>query len=389
MPPLLKFLPTPARELTPQEHGLYLVAGVLLPGGILALLASDTPSGLWQSGELHDYTVLVLTGSASLVFWPFVALAMACFAVALFKPLASRHLLVRLGIYSGVVLALHYWLLWGVVLFDVKSLWTASGIFTVAVITPLIGCLAIALPLAFSWAWWQLFVHEGPHVGKWWWTLLMIAALPVLATAPFWMLMIPVIMFYSSPHWAFAAYFSLAMRLERWQRRKYQATLRELLAGMTWLAAYLAAWRFAVQQALEQYSRLPLSKPGDCYVATAAAHGHSRLVGSWSAACGDGSIRRMNRQLLWLKCGEIALRTASPALHRGLRRVYDRWGPWLARSLQNPWLADVAYLSLKPIEWSTRIMLLLLLPEARRFMAQTTSADGPAGCSGDHRSLDC
>ena len=38
-------------------------------------------------------------------------------------------------------------------------------------------------------------------------------------------------------------------------------------------------------------------------------------------------------------------------MHRPLRGLYDRVGPSLAAGLTSPWLADLAYVALKPLEW--------------------------------------
>jgi hypothetical protein len=44
-------------------------------------------------------------------------------------------------------------------------------------------------------------------------------------------------------------------------------------------------------------------------------------------------------------------------MHKHLRKLYDVVGKALARRIQNPFLADVAYLLLKPFEWSTKGIL--------------------------------
>ena len=113
---------------------------------------------------------------------------------------------------------------------------------------------------------------------------------------------------------------------------------------------------------LEEYARLPLEQPTtNCYIATAASRGHTWFVGSRTIRLEDGRRWQVNRQLVVLKTGEIALRVLTPRLHSWLRVVYDRIGPVLARRLGHPILADLAYLALKPIEWLTRFLLVCLL----------------------------
>ena len=59
----------------------------------------------------------------------------------------------------------------------------------------------------------------------------------------------------------------------------------------------------------------------------------------------------VNDQLRRLKFLEIALMMASPRLHCRLRTMYDSVGPGLARHCgRNRWFADVAYLTLIPLE---------------------------------------
>jgi hypothetical protein len=118
-----------------------------------------------------------------------------------------------------------------------------------------------------------------------------------------------------------------------------------------WLVAYSAAWTKSYFAAIEAYYQLPLTSPG-CYIATAAAQGHRRIVRSWPA--GD---RRINGQLALLKAGERRLENRLPRVHRLMRRVYDGIGPGMARQMRHPWIADLAYLTLKPIEWLTTAVL--------------------------------
>jgi hypothetical protein len=133
--------------------------------------------------------------------------------------------------------------------------------------------------------------------------------------------------------------------------------LIQLMAVVTWLGAFLAACRWAVERSLAEYAKLPLSDPGGCYIASAAAYGHPWWVGSHPVLTADGTIVRINRQLRVLKAGELALRDRMPRVHRLLRGVYDVLGPLAARRLACRWLADVAYLSLKPAEWAVCVAL--------------------------------
>jgi len=66
-----------------------------------------------------------------------------------------------------------------------------------------------------------------------------------------------------------------------------------------------------------------------------------------------------NRQTQILRRFEREVLCQHARGHRVLRAVYNRVGPLLASMLFCPILADLAYLSLKPAEWTARLLLLL------------------------------
>ena len=72
---------------------------------------------------------------------------------------------------------------------------------------------------------------------------------------------------------------------------------------------------------------------------------------------------RVNRQLQRLKVVELAIMAMIPSVHALMRRIYDVVGRRLAAHIQNPLLADVAFLLLLPLEWISFFGLKLLIPE--------------------------
>ena len=168
-----------------------------------------------------------------------------------------------------------------------------------------------------------------------------------------------VIIVVGAPGWAFLTYGLLSVRLLKSTFEPPAAPMRRLLP-FSWLGAYLAAWPIAVVQAMEAYTRLS-TKPPDCYVCSAAAHGHAWFVGAKTVLSQEGHRVRMNRQMVVLKMAELALKAIVPTLHQRLRITYDRIGPPLARRIRHPLMADLAYLSLKPIEWITLIFIRIYL----------------------------
>jgi hypothetical protein len=118
-----------------------------------------------------------------------------------------------------------------------------------------------------------------------------------------------------------------------------------------WALAWLVTLGTQLVRAWDAYEQLSPHPPdGDCFVVTAAAQGHPRVVASFL----DSNGKRVNAQLETLRRLEARLRRSEPALHQVLRAVYNRVGPIAAARLNRPWRADLAYLTLKPIEWLAR-----------------------------------
>jgi hypothetical protein len=109
-----------------------------------------------------------------------------------------------------------------------------------------------------------------------------------------------------------------------------------------WIGSVLASQRL--------YQALPDVQPG-CFVVTAASRGHPWLVGTLWVKDGVGRCRLVNRQLLVFREFETGWQRRAPATHAVFRRFYNVWGYRASRWIQNRWLADVAYLLLKPAEW--------------------------------------
>lgn len=164
----------------------------------------------------------------------------------------------------------------------------------------------------------------------------------------------------SAPFWSL-----LIMGVTGFRLLKHYETGFTLLRGvgiLAWLGGFAAAWSVAIIRMFQLYAELP-PQPPDCYIATAAANGHARFVGSREVALANGARMRVNVQLQRLKCAELALKAISPRLHAMLRKLYDALGRPLAKRMTNPFVADAAYLLLKPFEWISIFVLRLIVPE--------------------------
>jgi hypothetical protein len=163
-----------------------------------------------------------------------------------------------------------------------------------------------------------------------------------------------------APFWSFL----LAVQAAVWLYKNHE-TLLTFPRGVgfgAWILAYIAALRFDILKMHELYAALPPTPP-DCYIATAAARGHPWFVHAWTVQRTDGKSMQINVQLQRLKCVELALLAVNPRLHKILRRIYDKVGKALAHCIQHSYLADLAYLLLKPCEWVGRLVLKLIVPE--------------------------
>jgi len=335
---------------------LYALVTTVLPAACFLLADALKPE--WQSGRLADYAALLLGPSVTLFFAPFLAYAVVCLILLLIAPRRfARLFVVRLGIYGGFFLALQYAVLLGIVFSEGKP------------VLPILGGIALcALPPAAAWLYNLAGRKLGAVVVRW--AVLVAAGLGAVLIgaasalshgAPITLLL--VLLLAGAPFWCLDIAAIVSYRLlTGYELQGWRAAWR-IGGAAAWLAAFGAAWRFAMARMWEEYAALPLY-PLECYVATAAANGHPGFVRSWPVVDSAGRPFRVNRQLLRLKCAELALRAAWPAGHRRLRRAYDAVGPRLARRLRRPLLADAAYLFLKPAEWGSWAVLRALWPEA-------------------------
>ena len=134
--------------------------------------------------------------------------------------------------------------------------------------------------------------------------------------------------------------------------RLAQIVQQSSVGPMTFLLSLIGTipfWFAGAVWSKKIFSSLP-NQPPSCFVVTAAGQGHRSFVGPFLEATHRGRQRVANRQLITLwKLEELWQRHASVS-HTVFRRIYNRVGPVIARRINSPWLADAAYLALKPIE---------------------------------------
>ena len=302
----------------------------------------------WQSGDLQAYLALLLSAKTSLLFLFLLAYSIICYILLLTNPhRIAESFLIRFGVYGGVVLALQYSIFLLLYLFD--------NVFSYAIV--FVWLFPLYFPRFYRWA---VRRWNARMVGYLLAILIVTAFVIAISTTREFLFFVIVALVIAGPFWCFL----MAVQATLWLLKNYESkfTLPRGLSVTAWLAVYAAAWRYDILKMYELYSQLP-TVPPDCYIATAAAQGHSKFVGSQTIQLAGGKIMRVNHQLQIFKCAELALMAVAPQLHKIMRRIYDLIGKPLARKIQHPFLADVAYLLLKPFEEVARFVLKITIPE--------------------------
>lgn len=305
----------------------------------------------WQSGNLSDYAILFLFPEASLFVIPLLIYSVVCYLLLLINtPRFAPIFLVRFGVYTGILLALHYSIA------VIPALEPSPWLFVIFIawISPLIFSRIYPLTLKK----WNLKFLGRPFA-------IFLAGLALISmiisrNVFFSFLTILVFLVFVAPFWSFL----LSTQTAIWLGRNYESRITSIhgIGIVVWLAAYITALRFNILKMYELYAALPTTPP-DCYIATAAAQGHPHIVHSKPVHLKNENIMRVNSQLQHFKSLELAMMAISPELHCFVRKIYDVVGKKLAAYLKNPLLADVAFLLLLPVEWVSFHLLKLFVPE--------------------------
>jgi Family of unknown function (DUF6688) len=132
-----------------------------------------------------------------------------------------------------------------------------------------------------------------------------------------------------------------------------RVALVPFLAYLATLAGSIPLWIASVGWMKHIYRGLPDRAP-ECFVVTAAGRGHRQFVGPFFDIERHGCRRQANRQLVTLWELESLWRDRSPGSHAVFRRLYNTVGPVIAAQIRSPWLADTAYVAIKPVEIAAR-----------------------------------
>ena len=114
-----------------------------------------------------------------------------------------------------------------------------------------------------------------------------------------------------------------------------------------------ADWRLSTKQAPQNIL------VDEHYLCTVAAGGHRKVVRPIRMGIRHGHSVIVNRQLCVANAFEEVIQEKTPRFHRAVRSFYDRFGFPIAKMIHSPWIADLVYFIMKPLEWVFVIVLYL------------------------------
>ncbi|MBE7534253.1 MAG: hypothetical protein HS124_00740 [Anaerolineales bacterium] len=326
----------------------YAVFLLIIPAFSFWAVAAIKPE--WQSGDRDAYVPLLMLPEAAVFFLILIAYSIVCYLLLLLGgDRFVKFFAVRLGVYTGVALALQYTILLGLYLFASPSSFAILLVWFLPLYLPKLYRVEIVKTVLSYIRPWMIAVFLIAYA-------VIVAFIRDQAFTPLFLAFLGLIA--SGPFWSFL----MATQASLWLL-KYHETNLTLMRGLgvtAWVAAYFAAWRYDILKMYELYAQLP-PVPPDCYIATAAAQGHANFVGSKTVQLANGKSMRVNHQLQIFKRAEFALLAVAPQVHKPLRKMYDFIGKPLARMIRYPLVADAAYLSLKPFEWTAEFVLRFII----------------------------
>jgi hypothetical protein len=102
------------------------------------------------------------------------------------------------------------------------------------------------------------------------------------------------------------------------------------------------------------------------YLCTVAATGEPKIVKPLRLGTRNGKQIIVNRQLLIANAFEEWIQDIAPQIHCVIRKNYDKYGYNLSRKINTPFLSNVTYLIMKPVEWIFLICLYLFCYEPEK-----------------------
>lgn len=93
------------------------------------------------------------------------------------------------------------------------------------------------------------------------------------------------------------------------------------------------------------------------YLCTVAAGGHQKVVKPLRLGVRHHHQVIVNRQLCIANAFEQILEERLPTIHKHIRHFYDTYGFPIAKMIHSPYIADIIYIIMKPLEWLFLIVI--------------------------------
>ena len=365
---------SPIDYYTPRHHlsgrlpagliAILIAGGVVIPVLVMGLLTFflSIKGANWPRNSRQD---LLQVMAHPLFAWPFYSLAlMASVAVIrlIYNPsLAAMNRWVRVPLWLGLAINVHYLLVAALCLdgSTVTSIFAAGDLLGAVIFVGLVTSIArVSLSSELAGSSLRIISRRmGIGLLAWFGCVAVVVAGLAMADGNVEGLIAAPLAFVVLPHLQIIAFSSALLVV-----RTLAPSPPPQGDRPAWLLAYASGWTASGAALVWSWYFYPMQARGVCYVATAASRGHRRWVGSRVLTLPDGRDILVNRQLHRLITLELLLAYQAPQMQHLLRGIYDRVGPPLAAGLTNPWLADVAYLCLKPLEWTAAMICKALLP---------------------------
>lgn len=131
----------------------------------------------------------------------------------------------------------------------------------------------------------------------------------------------------------------------------------------------IRAWTQTADWNLSQQTPPPNVMFDEHYLCTVAAGGHKKVVKPLRTGKRHGHEVLVNRQLCIANAFEQLLEERTPRFHKAVRGLYDKTGYPVAKHIRSPFLADIIYFLMKPLEWLFLLVLYLFDPKPENRIA--------------------
>lgn len=213
-------------------RSLLIVTGFAGPAIFISVQSASHGQNAWLGpARAPDW---LTAGNVSFSFAPLWLYSVGSLVAAVYSEGASRHFLVRYGVYSGTALALHTVIAW------ISCLGGATTVTSVVVSAGVAAMLFL----------WRVVWPERKWIWRampWWFWMLAAAALVAITSDEaviYWLLLLP---FVSIPFLSLSAYWVVSAAIYQRHGGRGQFGVGQSLWLLTWASAYFAAWQAAAR----------------------------------------------------------------------------------------------------------------------------------------------